>query len=575
MSRFMFNNPENRQACLYEFLQNLFGKPIEDITRDELLSLTSRDFQNPKINKTSVGRASSLYVWATNSKDRNGQNVIFFIFKDAGLAGKHNITNSDFKGFDSQAVRKVCLYEFLKNKFNKEVKNLSTEELLSLTTRDFQNPEINRTSVGSAGTLCMWAIKSKDRNGQNLIFYIVKDAGLHDKHQLTNSDFKTSANQYHHGVHSIFSSPSNRKACLYEFLKNKFNKEVKNLSTEELLSLTTRDFQNPKINKTSVGSARALFKWASKSKGRNGQNVIFYLLKDAGLSDSHSIMEKDITDKFLSIRAQNFGRNRQIVFIENKLIPNTETISQIDTAAGLVSRGETTQIQAIFSTTKLGENCQKENVLSSKVQQVLDHYFAGNPSITSANSYQKLHDAIVGEALVICSTYPLDEIYKSGLEKLGFQITNENLAHPQVQGQYFTQIIRTEQKSDAVPIMFENDLNPVKTTLHVLGQYGRMAYKAESEVELYHATGLGLEWLITATNSGIIPESQIAYVKSQGLDKLAKMESRGMARLGVKLFASDIKDRYNEVALKLAPAKIRAEQTVERAIRREKFARTA
>ncbi len=470
MSRFMFNNPENRQACLYEFLQNLFGKPIEDITRDELLSLTSRDFQNPKINKTSVGRASSLYVWATNSKDRNGQNVIFFIFKDAGLAGKHNITNSDFKGFDSQAVRKVCLYEFL---------------------------------------------------------------------------------------------------------KNKFNKEVKNLSTEELLSLTTRDFQNPKINKTSVGSARALFKWASKSKGRNGQNVIFYLLKDAGLSDSHSIMEKDITDKFLSIRAQNFGRNRQIVFIENKLIPNTETISQIDTAAGLVSRGETTQIQAIFSTTKLGENCQKENVLSSKVQQVLDHYFAGNPSITSANSYQKLHDAIVGEALVICSTYPLDEIYKSGLEKLGFQITNENLAHPQVQGQYFTQIIRTEQKSDAVPIMFENDLNPVKTTLHVLGQYGRMAYKAESEVELYHATGLGLEWLITATNSGIIPESQIAYVKSQGLDKLAKMESRGMARLGVKLFASDIKDRYNEVALKLAPAKIRAEQTVERAIRREKFARTA
>jgi hypothetical protein len=237
----------------------------------------------------------------------------------------------------------------------------------------------------------------------------------------------------------------------------------------------------------------------------------------------------------------------------------------------LVSKSEATQIQAIFSTTKLGENGQKENALSSKAQQVLDHYFGSVPSITSCNSFQKLKDAVVGESLVIRSAYPLDEIYKSGLEKLGFQLVEENLIHPQVQGQYFTQVIRKEQKSDAVPIMFENDLNPVKTTMHVLGQYGRMAYGAKSEVELYHATSLGLEWLIKATNLGIIPESQIGYVKSQGLDKLAKMESRGMARLGVKLFAADINDRYNEVAMKLAPAKIKAEQKVDRAIQREKF----
>ncbi|HQT45081.1 MAG TPA: hypothetical protein PLO51_03825, partial [Candidatus Micrarchaeota archaeon] len=131
------------------------------------------------------------------------------------------------------------------------------------------------------------------------------------------------------------------------------------------------------------------------------------------------------------------------------------------------------------------------------------------------------------------------------------------------------QVIRKELKSDAVPIMFENDLNPIKTTMHVLGQYGRMAHNAKSEVELYHATGLGFDWLIKACESGIIPQSQLEYVKSQGLEKLAKIESRGMSRLGVMLYAPDMKLRYSDVSQKLAPVKIRAEQKLEQSINRQ------
>lgn len=567
---YRFDTPETRQTCLYEFLENRFNKRVENITKEELRSFNSKDFGNPSINKTSVGSARTLLNWAGKSKDRKGQKVIFYLLKDAGLADKHKLAEIDFDEFTNHSVRQTCLYEFLKNRFGKEVDEITREELLSLQKMDFRNAQFKKTLVGNAVSFHSWSSKSKARCSQNVIFYILKDAGLADKHQLSNSDFKDSAGQHKGEAHIIF-SPSNRKVCLYEFLKNKFDKEVKDITREELLSLGVRDFHNHKTNKTSVGSAGSLLAWAQHSEGRNGQNAIFYLLKDTGLAGTHSITEKDVIQ---AARAR-VNQNRQIVFIENKLLSPNGDSKTIDTSLQLEQKDRTAQIQSIFSTS-MAENPEAPVQSASAHQQVLAHYFPNIPTLPSNSAYQKLKEAVVGECMVITSKDPLDDIYLNGLSLMGFEPIMQNQSHPQAKGCYFTSIIRKEIKTDAVPLMFDNDLYPVKAAMHVLGQYGRIATSAKSEVELYHAIGLGLEWLIKIAESGVLQPNQVEYVKVQGLDKLARVEARTMARLGLgQRYASDLNSRYNEVAQKLAPAKIKAEQKVDRAIQREKFSRIA
>jgi len=194
--------------------------------------------------------------------------------------------------FDDPLKRKQCFEEFLCNKFSKDFSLVTKEEFLSLTQKDFKDKSINKISVGSAGTLLN--IISKQNPGQNAIFSILQDTGYTEKFNITEKEFIDGARQKRAMGSDIFSTPTNRLLCFNEFLQNKFNKEASEVTKEEFLSLTQKDFRDKSIIKTSVGSAGSLLIIISKQNP--GQNAIFSIFQDTGYAQKLNISHKELID---------------------------------------------------------------------------------------------------------------------------------------------------------------------------------------------------------------------------------------------------------------------------------------
>jgi|GEM_PF-3197745 len=525
----IFHDKSNRQEAFAEFLQNKFGKNHE-LTKQDLLSLIQKDFNDKSINKTTIGSAGSLCSWYALSEDRQGKNRIFYILEDLGYAKTFGITEAEVKqsGIDkithardiffSKENRQSVFQEFLQNKFGKN-HELTKQDLLSLGRKDVADKSINKTTIGSAGSLYHWYTLSKDRQGKSISFHLLEDLGYAKTFGITEAEVKQSGIDRTTHARDIFSSKENRQIVFQKFLQNKLQKPPDQITKQDLLSLIRKDFADKSINKTTIGSAVSLYSWYALTEDRQGKNVIFYILEDLGYAQEFGITENDV--KF----------RRKIVFVEDKLIP-AEQKPQEELTEPLFQHDEQHVVQVVFSTVKNGNSHPKPT--QSLRERALQYYFPGILAVSSKKAYDVLPEAKEGAKFVIHSFYPLDGIYQKGLALLGYEIKSQNLTNSQLNGIYFSVVERATVQNNA-EIMFRNDLNPYNNALHILGQYSRLAHDSKTQAELHIAIDLALDWIAQMKKEGVLPGVQMDYVEAHGMAKLCSMEQRAMDRLGLAM----------------------------------------
>ncbi len=449
----------------------------------------------------------------------------------------------------TKATRQAVLDEFLQIKFGKE-HQLTKQDLLSISGNDLRKKFTSKTSRGSTVSLYNWYSNSENRDEKNVFFYLLEDLGYAKTYSITEAEAKQSGRDKISQAHDIFSSKENRQLTFHEFLQNKFGKEHQ-ITKEDLLSLEQKAFRDKSIRQTSIGSAASLYNWYSNSENRDEKNTIFYLLEDLGYAKTYSITENDV--KF----------RKKIVFIEDKLILS-EPKPQEELTEPLCRHDTQYVVQVVISTVKNGNSHPEPT--QSLCERALQHYFQDILAVSDKKAYEVLPAAKEGATFVIHSSYPLDEVYQRGLALLGYDIKSQNLTNSQLNGLYFSVVERATVQNNAVGLMFRNDLNPYKNSLHILGQYSRMANDAQSQAELFNAIGLALDWIVQMKKEKVLPQDQMGYVESRGLAKLISVEKRAMWRLGMdnRYDAQELSRDHSSalLSLKQAQASVSSRQSL-------------
>ena len=547
MSAKIFDDPLKRKQCFEEFLQNKFKKEPSEVSKEEMLSLGCKDLYNKEIRKTTIGSVGSLYDW--HIKQNSGQNLIFSILQDLGYSKSLDISEQEAVSasliraakardiFSNPANRRICFDEFLKNKFKKEPTEVTKDEMLSLSHKDLNNKKINKTLVGSVSSLGGWHADQK--SGQNLIFSILQDTGYAQSLGIREHE-AISAGLMHIGEsRDIFSKQANRRICFDEFLKNVFKKEPSEVTQAEILSIVRKDFENNKINKTSVGSAVTLYNWYKKQK--SGQNIRFYILQDTRYTHKFNLSEQEVISTSRSKLVQNLRTCNSIVILDPKIVGGENHSNHVlpDTFI-LSTKSQPQQIQITMSL-KPSDISHTEGPSDLPLfNQALNKIYPNVEIITESTAYNKLQNGIVGEQMLIKSKYALDDIYVKGLALMGYQINEQDITiktgNPETDrhfiGKSATLIIRAENKNDAAPLMFKNHLEPVKETLHILSQYSRMAREAPTENEMFHLITKALDWMIFVSEQGYVSKERLEPLQNEFLSRLARAESNKLASLG-------------------------------------------
>ncbi|MCX6769513.1 MAG: hypothetical protein NT051_02415 [Candidatus Micrarchaeota archaeon] len=286
MSVNIFGSYDNRLITFELFLKAKFpGKKPSEITKEDLLSLTAKNFHNIKLGKS------------------KGQNVLHSLLQDLGYAKTHGIDEDMCKKatrdkirdarsvFNNLSTRKQVFELFLKAKFNKESSEITKEDLLSLTAKDFQNIKLGKNAPGSSISLFVWYTKTRPKE-KNVVYSLFQDLGYAKTHGIEEDMCKQAGRDKSTNARLIFNDLSTCKQVFELFLKAKFpEKKPSEITKEDLLSLTAKDFQNIKLGKNAPGSPTGLLSWYVSHGVHTGRNTLHSIFQDLGYAKTHGIDE--------------------------------------------------------------------------------------------------------------------------------------------------------------------------------------------------------------------------------------------------------------------------------------------
>ena len=513
-SRSVFNKLSARKLVFKLFLKAKFpGKKPSEITKEDLLSLSGRDFQNFKLGKNAPGSPSRLYTQYAESRSK-GQNILYTLFQDLGYAKAHGINEDMCKKasrdkttnaksvFKDLSARKKVFELFLKAKFpGKKPSEITKEDLLSLGRKDLQNIKLGKNALGSPSSLYIWYSITPSK-GQNTIYKIFQDLGYAKAHGINEDMCKKAGRDKTTNAKSVFKDLSARKKVFELFLKAKFpGKKPSEITKEDLLSLSGKDFRI-KLGKNAPGSSSSLYKQYCKTRPE-GQNVVYALLQDLGYS-SFFKNEQDYLDSRREFLASNDnGKNLVIISHKNTGTANSSGFEALPDVTSFSICPDTKDVQIILSTTVLTNGEAK-----TKGKPVLDQLAAkiwpGIPMLTERKACHEMPSIPIGAEVLIHSNQPLDSIYQAALGAMGFEISflnrqlkTDNMEINRQLNGVITGLMRTGEQTVQVPkIAFANQLNPQKVAANITGAFFRVAGKSETPDAARHFFDEGLNWWI-------------------------------------------------------------------------------
>ena len=549
----IFDLKENRAKAFAEFLQNKFGKPAHEVTKDELLSqLTNTDFENLQWKATSFGSAVSIYGWY--GKNFKGTNTKFAILRDLGYAERLNITEKEVRvaasaristaktvHADLEKTRAIFL-AFFGNIYGKGAR-ITKRRLVAIGKNAYANKKYFDTPAGNAHGLFMHYARAHGVSSAH--FRILKDLGLAAKYRISEQELKdAAAKRIVAGRVSQYSDKSKRQRLFAEFLRVHFGKPAAKVSKEELLSLRDSDMLLV-LRNLKNGSIGSLYGWYQKNF--KGTITLFAILNDLGYADRLGISKKEteqaVYDKMSeSIRAAGAGGKRKVIIKPQQRIsegsrPNVQIPQNV---AALPGR-QVGAIEIVMSTTRLViEGTGGRPVLRQPpIVQAIQIHFGAIDITRDSRPLEKLSRAAVGFTTVITSQYPLDEIYKKGLRDLGYEILDENVtfktgnreADRFLKSWRATRICRAQIRHGADPIMFKNDYRPDKTALHILGEISRKLKGAQTPSEVGLIQASAINWLFEIREGNIIEPDRMRYVEERYGAELLKAVQRRIGEL--------------------------------------------
>ncbi len=485
--------------------------------------------------------------------------------------------------FDNPTVRKQCFDEFLVNKLDKQPVQLTKDDLLSLSYKDFTNPEINQTSVGRAASLYSWFIKQK--LNEPILFSILNDTGYAKSHFISKEDVENSISKKHSDSKDIFPNKQNRLTCFNDLLKNKFKKDLSELTKDDLLSLSYKDFNNPEINQTSVASAVSLYNWFAKKK--LNEPIIFSILNDTGYANLYDITIDNIIDSANSKRTAHNKSNQKEIIIQNPRVISDKNHANIifekyPSDIKKTQKNDTTQIQIVMSTETKIATLKEIEIKTNELQkplinQILEVLYPQIKTITSERNFLNNISEMQG-SFIMKSLYPLDMIYMSGLEKSGFEIVESNMKlstntkeyNRLLKPYYISHITRIGIPIEKVDnLYFENHLYPMRIMLNYAGFFSRMIARADSMDSVYSCIKQSFEWFERIENEKILDLDTYNKVLDDFQSNILKVSQNRMAQLYKNDITDDMKIKHDSFVSKLKTKKLGFIKTVQKAKMRQ------
>ncbi|MBS3069346.1 hypothetical protein J4441_03190, partial [Candidatus Micrarchaeota archaeon] len=557
MPKAIFNSKENRLAVFSEFLLNRFGKPAAEVTKEELLSLRATDFKDEKWRITTLGSAATLYSWY--EKNHKGSNILYSLLSGLGYAD--NITEQEIATVRTKISSGKTKYENLavvKKVFDAFFASIhpdgqmSKERLIAIGKNRYE-----KTGGEAHGLLMHYYWKAKKLNAENpgstnAHFLILTDLGYAQLHGIGWEDVKEAgAKRMVSGRESAYSDKKKRAELFAEFLANHFQKsDTSQVTKDELLSLRYHDLLNTKATREHW-SLHSLFGWYVRN--RSSTMVLFEIFYDLGYATRFGITKKEVkkavsrhmSESIRAAKRRKLTARDIVVVSQGPGIERPKPPLILPEVLRVRTRGPVGSILVVVSS----HNNQRENDQREKEQpatgaaarqpsllmQAIKRHFGSIEIIGSYNPMKKLAGAQLDSTFAIVSKYPLDEIFKHGLELMGYRITasaggaaEENLVfstddavvNTVLAKRCVTKIERVEIRAAAHAILFKNDYLPDKIALHELGHCARQIPDARSLMEVDAIETAAKGWLSRIESDGIVGAERFSCFKETYEEKL-------------------------------------------------------
>lgn len=192
--------------------------------------------------------------------------------------------------FDEIEVQRKCLNEFLKNKFGD--REITRDDLLSISMDDIKNKKINKSKYGSMISLYNW--HQQNKSCSNTYFSILVHISYAKNLDISENDVKRSRSKRllmnRNNIHNL-----DHRRCMGLFLKSIFGD--KEITKEDLLSLGTRHYTDPRLDYSKrYGTMISLYN--SLAKERDYESLLFSILKKTGYADQYNISEEDVNKAY-------------------------------------------------------------------------------------------------------------------------------------------------------------------------------------------------------------------------------------------------------------------------------------
>ena len=211
---------EFRKEVFEKFLRVKFEKEPEKITKEDLLALSQKHFEETRIKVE--GSPISLLNWHSRRNKTEGtkKNAIFSVLDDLGYAKKHRITEKEVidearkktgEGvaiFNDKENRQKVFEAMLKKIYGE--KEITKEDLLALGKKEFEETKIEEK--GSPISLLNWHMKRNTKGGKkSSVFSVFEDLGYAKKYMITEKDVVAAAKKRVLDGSLIFDDRSEKK----------------------------------------------------------------------------------------------------------------------------------------------------------------------------------------------------------------------------------------------------------------------------------------------------------------------------------------------------------------------------
>src|SRR3989344_3371643 len=545
---------EFRKEVFEKFLRVKFEKEPEKITKEDLLALSQKHFEETRIKVE--GSPISLLNWHSRRNKTEGtkKNAIFSVLDDLGYAKKHRITEKEVidearkktgEGvaiFNDKENRQKVFEAMLKKIYGE--KEITKEDLLALGKKEFEETKIEEK--GSPISLLNWHMKRNTKGGKkSSVFSVFEDLGYAKKYMITEKDVVAAAKKRVLDGSLIFDDRKNRERVFRATLEKIYGE--KKIIKEDLLALGwTQFYRTTTID--GEGTPHGLYKYYQRKNRaeKNTQNIGFFILKDLGYCEKFDITEDDYAIALSQKRSERTGK-RIVIIDEKRMGMPTDTELRLPEKLFAVSVGDTKDIQVVMATTRTENGAEETAVGQSQAtggtlfEQAVQKQYGNIEIVNATTAYLRLKEGKVGEELLIASNIQFDEIYTRGIELLGYAFltdknmlfrTNDSDVNRTLGNKHFTVVRRLVEKDEASKLMFENQLYPARAALHVLAGYARLAGSAQNQPELWHAVDKAMDWMIFMRNNAILSEKEFTYFGEKYLLKIGRIENRKMKELG-------------------------------------------